>query len=192
VKALPGYKVVGIDCNEIITASGAIHCITKAVSSSNPLLISHQPLDDRMYLPNDYEVNALVQHAEGISNANLHWTTDTAVGYNAVAMSLTNQSENTWIGFIPYQQAGEKVFYYVHGQATTGKQQVRPMPAPQGYWMFSVLGNPTGIQERELLVGVYPNPSLGLFNISFNRTENVIYSVLDVTGKSGSNFYIKL
>ena len=57
------------------------------------------------------------------------------------------------------------------------------MPAPQGYWMFSVLGNPTGIQERELLVGVYPNPSLGLFNISFNRTENVIYSVLDVTGK---------
>jgi agmatine deiminase len=32
-EALPGYEVVGIDCNEIITASGAIHCITKAVAS---------------------------------------------------------------------------------------------------------------------------------------------------------------
>ena len=181
--ALPGHKVVGIDCNEIITASGAIHCITKAVSSSDPLLISHQPLNDQVYSTNDYEVNALIQHAEGISNATLYWTTDTAVGYNAVAMSLTNQSDNTWTGLVPYQQPDVKVFYYVFGEANNGKQQVRPMPAPQGYWMFKILGDPTGIQERELLVGVYPNPSSGLFNVNLDRTENVRYSVLDVTGK---------
>jgi hypothetical protein len=182
-EALPGYKVVGIDCNEIITASGAIHCITKAVSSNDPLRIAHQPLDDQVYSTNDYEVNALVQHVEGISNATLYWTTDTAAGYNAVAMSLTNQSENTWTGFIPYQQLDAKVFYYVFGEANNGKQQVRPMPAPQGYWSFKILGDPTSIQERELLVGVYPNPSLGLFNINLDRPENVRYSVLDITGK---------
>ena len=182
-EALPGYKVVGIDCNEIITASGAIHCITKAVSSNDPLLIAHQPLDDQVYSTNNYEVNALVQHAEGISNATLYWTTDTAAGYNAVAMSLTNPSENTWTGFIPHQQQDAKVFYYVFGEASNGKQQVRPMPAPQGYWSFKILGDPTSIQERELLVGVYPNPSLGLFNINLDRTENVRYSVFDVTGK---------
>jgi agmatine deiminase len=182
-EALPGYKVVGIDCNEIITASGAIHCITKAVSSNNPLRIAHQPLDDQVYSTNDYEVNALVQHAEGISNATLYWTTDTAAGYNAVAMSLTNPSENTWTGFIPYQQPDVKVFYYVFGEASNGKQQVRPMPAPQGYWSFKILGDPTSIQERELLVGVYPNPSFGLFNVNLDRTENVRYSVFDVTGK---------
>ena len=49
--------------------------------------------------------------------------------------------------------------------------------------MFKILGDPTGIQERELLVGVYPNPSSGLFNVNLDRTENVRYSVLDVTGK---------
>ena len=113
----------------------------------------------------------------------LYWTTDTTAGYNAVTMSLTNQVENTWTGFIPYQQPNSEVFYYVHGQANNGKQQVRPMPAPRGYWRFKVLTDPTGVQERELLVGVYPNPALGLFNINLNRTENVRYSVLDVRGK---------
>ena len=45
-EALPGYNVIGIDCNQIISASGAIHCITHSVGVEDPLLISHQPLDD--------------------------------------------------------------------------------------------------------------------------------------------------
>ncbi|MCF8463259.1 MAG: agmatine deiminase family protein [Flavobacteriales bacterium] len=182
-EALPGYKVVGIDCNEIITASGAIHCITKAVSSDNPLLISHQPLHDQLYSTDDYEVNALIQHAEGVSNATLFWTTDTAAGYASVSMSLTNPNEHTWTGFIPYQQAGEEVFYYIHGEATDGKQQVRPMPAPSGYWKFKVLSSPTEIVEQKLTVGIYPNPSVGLFNVNFNRIENATYAVFDAKGK---------
>ena len=183
-QALPGYKVVGIDCNEIITASGAIHCITKAVSSSNPLLISHQPLDDSDFTASDYEVNALVQHADGISNATLYWTTDTTAGYSAVSMNLTNVSENTWTGFIPYQQSGAEVFYYIHAEATSGKQQVRPMPAPQGYWKFRIFSSPTGLLERELAIGVLPNPSTGLFRVNLNRSENISYSILDITGKT--------
>lgn len=195
-EALPGYKVVGIDCNEIITASGAIHCITKAVGSHDPLLISHQPLQDQIYSANDYEINALVQHAEGISNATLFWTTDTAVGYASVAMSLTNPTENTWTGFIPYQQAGQEVFYYIHGEATNGKEQVRPITAPDGYWKFKVLSSPTEIEELELQIGVYPNPSTGQFNINFDRMENVDYAIFDVRGKqlmngnSGSKYFV--
>jgi agmatine deiminase len=186
-EALPGYKVVGIDCNEIITASGAIHCITKAVCSDDPLLISHQPLHDQVYSTNNYEVNALVQHAEGISNATLFWTTDTAAGYAAVSMAITNLTENIWTGFIPYQQAGEQVFYYIRGEATNGKEQVRPMPAPQGYWTFKVLSSPTEIEELELQVGAYPNPSTGPFNINFDRMENVSFAIFDVTGKQMAN-----
>jgi len=186
-EALPGYKVVGIDCNEIITASGAIHCITKAVSSDDPLLISHQPLHNQVYSATDYDVNALVQHADGISNVTVFWTTDTTAGYTSVAMTLTNPTENTWTGFIPYQQGGQEVFYYIHGQATNGKEQVRPITAPSGYWKFKVLSSPTEIAELELLVGVYPNPSFGQFNINFERTENVDYAIFDVTGKSMMN-----
>lgn len=182
-EALPGYKVVGIDCNQIITASGAIHCITKAVASDDPLLISHQPLDDTPYVQTDYAVNARIQHADGIENASIYWTTDTTAGYASVAMSLTNPSEHTWSGSIPYQAEGEKVFYYIHAEATNGKQQVRPMPAPEGYWKFKVLEGLTGIQESELQVSVYPNPSKGQFRFRFGSIIEGNYSVLDMAGK---------
>lgn len=186
-EALPGYKVVGIDCNEIITASGAIHCITKAVSSNDPLLIRHQPLEDQVYSTNDYQIDALVKHAEGIASAFVYWTTDTTQGYSSVSMSLTNPSEDIWTAYIPYQQAGEKVFYYIHAEATTGKQQNRPMPAPEGYWKFKVLSDPTGISESDLRVGVWPNPSNGFYEINFNESLNVRYSVIDNLGRVVQN-----
>ena len=45
-EALPGYKVVGINCNSMIAAGGALHCITKQIGVAAPLLIQHQPLRD--------------------------------------------------------------------------------------------------------------------------------------------------
>jgi agmatine/peptidylarginine deiminase len=43
--ALPGYKIVGINSNASIPASGAFHCITKEIGTADPLLILHQPLE---------------------------------------------------------------------------------------------------------------------------------------------------
>lgn len=182
-EALPGYKVVGIDCNEIITASGAIHCITKAVASDDPLLISHQPLRDQVYSTNDYQVDALIQHADGIAEATLHWTIDTTASYNAVSMTLTNATDNTWSAAIPYQQVGEKVFYYIHAEASNGKEQVRPMPAPQGYWKFKVLSDPTGITENDLSLSVYPNPTSDIIRVRMQIPTEVEYSLIDRLGR---------
>lgn len=184
-QALPGYKVVGIDCNEIITASGAIHCITKAVSSSDPLLIRHQPWEDQVYSTNDYRIDALIMHADGVANASVYWTIDTAAGYAPVSMSLTDPINDIWTGYIPYQQAGEKVFYYIHAEATTGKQQNRPMPAPAGYWKFKILGNPTEVAERTLDgVTIYPNPSSGLIKVAGLDRGNCQVSVFDAQGRN--------
>lgn len=182
-EALPGYKVVGIDCNEIITASGAIHCITKAVSSNNALLISHQPLVDRSYDTNNYQVDAVIKHADGISNAEVYWTTDTTAGYTPVVMTLTNSADDVWTGNIPYQAAGEKVFYYIHAEASNGKEQVRPMPAPAGYWKFKILEGITGIDEQQLGLSVFPNPSYGTITLSTRTEINGIYSLIDANGR---------
>lgn len=182
-EALPGYKVVGIDCNEIITASGAIHCITKAVSSSDPLLISHQPLPDVTYSQTDHEVNALIKHADGIENASVFWSVDTAAGYNSVSMSLTDPINDIWTGHIPYQQGGETVFYHIHAEANNGKQQVRPITAPHGFWKFRILLDITGIDDADVQVSVYPNPSSSVFRVNTGIVKNASYSVLNMKGE---------
>ena len=97
---MPGYKVVGIDCNDIITASGALHCITKAVGANDPLLISHQALQNTPST-NDYEVNAYARHASGISSANLYYRLNTSTTYQSVLMTLTDPANFTWTANIP-------------------------------------------------------------------------------------------
>jgi hypothetical protein len=75
------------------------------------------------------------------------------------------------------------VFYYIQAEATNGKQQVRPMPAPEGYWKFKVSEELTGIQEQGLMVTVYPNPSSGKFRIRLGSQIDATFSVLDMSGK---------
>ena len=59
---MPGYNVVGIDCDspneDIISLSGAIHCITHSVGVADPLMISHLPLEDTEDTENSYGVVA--------------------------------------------------------------------------------------------------------------------------------------
>lgn len=179
-EALPGYRIVGLDCNEVITASGAIHCITKAVGVNNPLLIVHQPLNDTPFITNDYEVNARIQHRDGIALAEVRWSIDTTLGYNAAPMVLTDPVNNTWTGYIPYQQPGAKVFYHIYAQATTGKQQVRPIVAPTGYWMFRILGT-VGVGPTAEASSVWFDPSSSVLRCDQNLS--IEFDVIDMTGR---------
>ena len=61
-------------------------------------------------------------------------------------MQLTNSTNHTWTGEIPVQPSGTYVYYYIWAKANSGKEQLRPMPAPAGYWKFRVY-NPTAVKE---------------------------------------------
>lgn len=165
-EAMPGYDIRMINCNSIITALGAIHCITKEVATDDPLLIAHQPLADTYDAVNPYAVDARIQHRSGIAVAELYYRTDTLQPYQAVAMTLTNALTHTWTGFIPAQAPGSKVDYYVSAVAVSGKAQVRPMPAPAGYWSFDVLQfvgtEAPATAAVTFLKPVYPNPGKGI------------------------------
>lgn len=161
---LPGYNVVGIDCNDVIQASGALHCITRAVGVDDPLWITHQELTDRVDDPNDYEVTATIKHKSGISNATLYYKTALSQAYQSIAMTQSGTNTAEWSASIPnISQDGTTVYYYVQAEANSGKTQVRPMPAPDGYWDFKV--NYTGvtgsinIETANQLLAAYPNPA---------------------------------
>jgi hypothetical protein len=188
-EALPGYNVVGIDCDNsdqnIISASGAIHCITKGIGVADPLLIRHQRLVDTYETITPYTVEAYIRHRSGISGAEVYWTTDTTAGFSALPM--TAGAGNTWSAAIPAQPAGTEVFYYIHATANSGKQQVRPIVAPEGWWKFRVLGLATSIPDAAgpVIAEVFPNPTSSLLMVTVDGAgaAPVRVTLLDATGR---------
>lgn len=158
---LPGYTIVPIDIDNggenLIASGGGIHCITHSLGVDDPLLIRHQSLPNTIETVNDYTVNAYINHKSGISSATVYYKTSLAGSYSSVAMTSTGS--NNWTADIPAQNANTTVYYYIEGNATSGKTQVRPMPAPAGYYHFDVVGN-VGVEELSLeMNSIYPNPA---------------------------------
>jgi len=185
-EANPGYNVIGINCLQTIPASGAIHCITNCIGSNDPLLISHQALSSPQTGSSAYQVDAYIKHESGIASANVYYKTSLAGTYVSVPMSSTG-SDN-WTGYIPVQPDGTTVYYYVQAQAVSGKTQVRPMPAPAGYWEFECQ-NSVGIEEPVAAIGmetIYPNPAAYITCIPVECGNGFTgrLSMMDATGRT--------
>jgi len=175
-EAMPGYNIVGIDCDNpgtgtnLVSAGGVLHCITKDVATADPLWIAHQNLPDTEDDQNPYQVNAMIRHKSGIANATLYYKTSLAGNYLSVPMQInTSVGPNNWSATIPAQAIGTTIYYYVQAESNTGKTQVRPMPAPEGYFHFRVLGVASieNINQLEF-TKIFPNPSSGLTCIATN------------------------
>jgi len=186
---LPGYNVVSIDCDNdpdpIIFASGALHCITHSVGVEDPLLISHKPLDDTDDEVNDYLVSAYMNHRSGMSQAKMYWRIEGSEDYAEIAM--TNIGGNDWEAFIPAHPAGTTIEYYVHGEAVSGKSMNRPMPAPEGYWNFDVVGELVNIpgNSSAMISEIYPNPAsdITVIPVGFNVSMEGSIRIMDAQGK---------
>ncbi|MCB0396625.1 MAG: agmatine deiminase family protein [Flavobacteriales bacterium] len=163
-EANPGYRIVTIDVDNsnenLISQSGAIHCITHTIGVADPMWIAHQSLKDTWDQSNPYTVDALIKHRSGIKKATLYYSTTPGTGYTAVPM--TASGSDMWAANIPAHPGGTTLYYYVQGEANNGKKLTRPITAPEGYWTFKVLGDPLGLTDPTTLVGmgdIYPNPA---------------------------------
>jgi agmatine deiminase len=192
-ESLPGYRIVPIDCDNqsanIISASGAIHCITKGVGVADPLLIRHQRLTDTYETVNPYVVSAYMRHKSGIASASLFWTTDTTQAWNEVAMA--DQGSGNWSAAIPAHPAYTTIYYYVRGTGNSGKTQVRPIVAPAGWWKFRVLDVNAAVAEAQgpAILDLFPNPCVSHVSLKIDRTANNARLVLrDVTGREVKTF----
>lgn len=185
----PGYKVVGINANEMIWASGALHCITKEVGVADPLLIAHDRLSDidDNEAWSEYPVEAIVKHQSGVASVTLHYTLDTLVGYSEVAMTQDPLDATKWNASIPHQDNGSIIFYYLSAESNSGKSQVRPLAAPTGYFHFKVDGQATPSAQIALakLEAIYPNPASGItvIPIRMAASEEISLSVSDILGR---------
>lgn len=87
---------------------------------------------------------------------------------------------------IPAQPANTRIFYYVEGNANSGKVQVRPIVAPEGWWSLRILDPNTGIGEgaMPMITEVYPNPANALVVIALSQgSGQAEVRILDATGR---------
>lgn len=162
-ESLPGYKVVGIGCNDIIPSLGAIHCITKEIGVNDPLHIVHQRLRDvEDNSVSGYPVFAHIRHRSGIAGATVWYTTDLSAAWQSVDMTpyQPNDTAHVWTADIPHQAGGATVYYYIEADAVSGKTGVRPLPAPEGWWQFKTpVTSPVAEASDSRLLEIYPNPA---------------------------------
>ena len=192
---LPGYNVVGINCSSTIPAGGAIHCITNSIASSDPLLISHQALGEICGCKNSGYAEARIQHRSGIDDAILYFRRDTLQAWDSLSMSLFDTVNNIWHSqYFPLTNTvPAKYDYFIKAKSNSGKEQVRPITAPDGYWSFMVY--PGGIENQQKINiefnSPYPNPSKGITCIPVESSLNLYaeIEIFDIYGRKIESIY---
>jgi agmatine deiminase len=174
-EAMPGYKIVGINCNSIIPLSGAIHCITKEVGVNDPLRIVHQPLEcqDNSQNPFGYGISATIQHRSGIAGARIYYSSDPDGPWQIADMVQNTSSPSEWLGAIPSHTAGTTVHYYIQAEAVSGKTLARPMTAPEGWWKFCVTQSSATEDPLAVLQAIYPNPASAITVVPVSTVSKV-------------------
>lgn len=186
-EAMPGYKIVGINCNSIITSLGAIHCITKEIGVYEPVFISTSAIRNTTNTGAQF-VKAFIKTRSGVSTAKLYWRTDTTQAYNQITM--TPAAADTFAASIPGQIAGKKVYYYISASSNSGRTVTKPLTAPSGYMKYDIvppteITNISTFAEEYSLKQNYPNPFNPETKITYSlpKADFVTLKVYDINGK---------
>lgn len=149
--ALPGYEIIGIDCdnsgNNIISLSGAIHCITKAVGVDDPLLINHAPMKTMAYVPS-LNFEATAQHRSGIESMVLFYKTEDG---SFTSEPMNNIQDSLYACDVSGILPNTEIEYYFEATSYSGKVINRPIVAPQGGYQFTM--TPPSSQSIQLFNG---------------------------------------
>jgi hypothetical protein len=133
--AMPGYRVLGFNCTDIIPSNGAIHCITKEVGVREPVRIAHRRCTDTPDTVLNYRIEARVTARSGIDSVLVFWRTDTTQAFQRAVLA---ESSGTSIGAIPGQEAGTTVGYYLSVVTGSGRTVTKPLVGPAGPFTFRI------------------------------------------------------
>lgn len=190
--AMPGYNVVGINCNSIIGSLGAIHCIMKEVGVVNPIWISHAKMNDEIFEGDSIAISAVIKTKSGIADASIYWTTDTTLGFSSSSMQFV--SSDSAVGYVPAQMDSTVISYYISATSNEGRTVTKPIVAPDGFYKFLVRNSVTDFTESIVpeefnLFQNYPNPFNPVTSIQYvvGSRSYVTLKVYDILGKEVAN-----
>lgn len=184
---MPGYEVIGIDCNSIIPLSGALHCITKEVSASEPIAIS-MPKYKEHCSEEPFIVKASVFSSDPIEEVNLVLIENNS--QSEIPMTLVNGTYEASLGFY---DKGNIVTYYVEAYNANGKYMTRPLVGENGPRSTEIINCSivnTYITELND-IKIYPNPANAITCIEtdIKLCDNLEVSLFDIAGKKMNTLY---
>lgn len=178
---LPGYNIVGINVESMISGGGAIHCITHTIGVEDPLWIVHEKVREANTYT-DIPIEAMIKHNSGISQAKVFWRETGTESFEESTMSYI--SDDNWLANIDIPTDTETVEYYIWAEAESGKTLTRPLVAPDGYWTFTISNVSSQQWAEKNITGPYPNPAKEQihFNIQ-NISEEITISIHSMLGQ---------
>lgn len=185
---MTGYRVMGFDCNAIISQLGAIHCITKEIGVREPVHIAHARFLDAADTLHSYRIVANVKVRSGVDSAFVWWRADTVSLFNRITMT---DSSGSLVAHIPQQTVGTHVAYYIDIASHSHRRVMKPFVGADGPFVFPVVpSSPTTVPDAHLpaefsLGQNYPNPFNPTTNITFTlpTRERVKLTVFDMLGR---------
>ncbi|MCK5686894.1 agmatine deiminase family protein [bacterium] len=106
---MPGYKVVGFDCSRIITANGAIHCISKLVMGPQIKVDVIGGTENVQYSPT--KISARISSYREIREAKLYWRTGSENQVRFV--SLEDRGNDLYEAVIPPDADPSEIMIYI-------------------------------------------------------------------------------
>ena len=186
---MPGYKIRPIDSRSVSPYAGELHCITMQIPAENPVLFWHPSIDGLKPFGTQFHLLAKITNNSGIQTAICKWRKRGAITWNTI--NLTDSS-GYFIGDIVDNTltVNDKVEYFLSATTVNGKTAVKPITAPDGYYIFYFKTN-TGLEnlqivEKDYLFGAYPNPAKDEITIPFYVKSNAklaFINIYDISGK---------
>jgi len=124
-QAMPGYEVLGITGSW--TSNDALHCRTMGITDRNMLYIKHTPLHDTESANINLFLSAIIHPFSGsglITDSLLVYWRNTTGNWNT--MQLQQAAPDSFFTFIPMQELGSTVEYYIHAADSSGKSENHP------------------------------------------------------------------
>ncbi len=184
-ESMPGYNIVGIDCNDIIPSLGALHCITKEVGAFEPLWISTNKINEAC-VETAETVTAQIKHQSGVASATVYYKTATT---DWTTLAMTNTDADNWSADLPAMEEG-KVSYYIEATANSGKVITRPMPGANGPFSFdniacTIVSTDDLLLAEPTLAEVFPNPAAAItcIPVEAGRSTAASIEVSDILGR---------
>lgn len=183
---LPGHKIVGINCNNIIFLNGALHCITKELAAQNPIWIRHQPLKEIADESSSWDINCTIKAKEEIASAEVVYKINDSESYETVPLELS--SEGNYFADLTSETLGvDSIYYFIAAEVEGGKRITFPLTGYEGGGFKVRIEGSVDVNDDDYaskIGDVYPNPASTITAIPIDLPSSQIISVVlyDIKG----------